>query len=75
MSPLFLKTQGAAAESIIRSALEQGATVDEVSRNAGALDKAGGVVARLRFRPSGGLFGSPRVELQTPSWQQHATSQ
>ncbi|HWG35945.1 MAG TPA: hypothetical protein VN650_17415 [Gemmatimonadaceae bacterium] len=75
MSPLFLKTQGAAAESIIRSALDQGANVQEVSRNAGALDEAGGIVARLRFRPSGGLFGLPHVDLPTRSLEEHAISQ
>jgi len=75
MSSLFLKTQGPAAESIIRSALDQGANVQEVSRNAGALDEAGGMVARLRFRPSGGLFGLPRVELPIRSWEEHAISQ
>jgi release factor family 10 len=49
----FLEDHGADAEDAVRAALEQDATVEEVSGDAaGDLDAAGGIAAALRFRPA-----------------------
>jgi hypothetical protein len=49
----YLEEHAAAAEDVVRSALDQDASVEEVSGNAAAqLDRNGGVTASLRFRPA-----------------------
>lgn len=50
-TPVFVGAHGADAESAVRSALSQGAIVEELSRTvAGELDAHGGIAARLRYR-------------------------
>ena len=51
VTPRFIEGQLAAADAAVRSALDQGATVETVARAVAAqLDAHGGVAARLRFR-------------------------
>jgi stalled ribosome rescue protein Dom34 len=49
----YLDEHAAEAEDAVRSALDQDASVEEVSGStAEQLDRAGGVAAGLRFRPA-----------------------
>jgi len=49
----YLDEQAAEAEDAVRSALDQDASVEEVSGSAAEqLDRLGGVAAGLRFRPA-----------------------
>jgi hypothetical protein len=51
----FLQDNMAEAEELVRAALDQGATVEHVSREAAErLDAHGGLAARLRYRVRGG---------------------
>lgn len=51
LSPLYVDDHAAEAEDAVRAALDQGASIEEVSRTvATRLDEYGGVAARLRYR-------------------------
>jgi hypothetical protein len=49
----YREDNAAEAESLVRSALDQNAVIEEVSGSASeTLEQAGGVAAGLRFRPT-----------------------
>ena len=60
----YVEEHTAEAEDMVRCALDQGAEVEEVSRDAAAkLDAHGGVGARLRYR----VVGLPAAPVEQPS--------